>query len=83
MRTENGLSPEIHIKRGIRQGCVLPPCIFNLYTEHLFGAIDTNKGIMIGGTTIHNLRYAADIVPLAAEEDLQEILNEVNRIKNI
>ena len=76
MRTEDGLSPEIHIKRGVRQGC-----LFNLYTENIFGAMNTNKGIKIGGTTINNLRYADDTVLLAeTEEDLQEILNEVNRI---
>ena len=81
MRTEDGLSPEIHIKRGVRQGCVLSPCLFNLYTENIFGAINTNKGIKIGGTTLNNLRYADDTVLLAeTEEDLQEILNEVNRI---
>ena len=81
MRTEDGLSPEIHIKRGVRQGCVLSPCLFNLDTENIFGAINTNKGIEIGGTTIINLRYADDTVPLAeTEEDLQEILNEMNRI---
>ena len=43
--------------------------------------MNTNKGIRIGGTTINNLRYADDTVLLAeTEEDLQEILNEVNRI---
>ena len=78
MRTEDGLSPEIHIKRGVRHGCVLSLCLFNRYTENIFG---TNKGINIGGTTINNLRYADDTVLLAeTEEDLQEILNEVNRI---
>ena len=73
MRTEDGLSPEIRIKRGVRQGCVLSPCLFNLYTENIFGAINTTKGIMIGGTTINNLRYADDTVLLAeTAEDLQE-----------
>ena len=80
MITEDGLSSEIHIKRGVRQGCVLSPCLFNLYTENIFGAINTNKGTTIGGRTINNLRYADDTVLLATEEDLQEILNEVNRI---
>ena len=65
MRTEDGLSPEIHIKRGVRQGCVLSPCLFNLYTENIFGAVYTNKVIKIGGTTINNLRYADDTVLLA------------------
>ena len=67
MRTEYGLSPDIHIKRGVRQGCVLSPCLFNLYTENTFGAININKGIL-GGTTIINLRYANDTVLLAETE---------------
>ena len=49
-----------------------------MYTENIFGAISTNIG---GVTTINNLRYADYTVLLAeTEEDLQEILNEVNRI---
>ena len=81
VRTEDGLSPETHIKRVFRQGCVLSPCLFNLYTENIFGAINTNKDITIGGTTIYSLRHGADTVLLAeTEEDRQEILNEVNSI---
>ena len=60
---------------------MLSPCLFNLYTENIFGAININKDIRIGGTTINNLRYAFDTVLLAeTEEGLQEILNEVNCI---
>ena len=63
---------EIRIKRGLRQVCALSPCLFNMYTENIFGAMNTNKGIHIGGTTINNLRYADDTVLLAkTEEDLQ------------
>ena len=80
-RTEDGLSPEINIKRGLWQGCVLITLSVNMYIKNIFGAMNTNKGIHIGGTTIHNLRYADDTVLLAeTEEDLQEILNEANRI---
>ena len=83
MRTEDGLSPEIHIKKGVRQCCVLSPCLFNMYTENIFGAMDTNKGITIGGTTIKIC-----VTPmimfywLKQRNFLQEILNEVNRIFN-
>ena len=81
IQTENGLSPEIHIKRGVRQGCVLSPCLFNLYTENIFREVGNDKGIKIGGRIINNLRYADDTVLLAeTKEDLQHILNEVNSV---
>ena len=55
-----------------------------LSPKKIFRATNTNKGIDIGGTTMNNLRYADDTVILAVtEEDVQEILNNVNRIGNI
>ncbi len=73
--------PEIHIKRGVRQCCVLSPRLFNMYTENTSEAINTKKGIHIGGATINNLLYADNTVLLAeTEENLQEMLNELNRI---
>ena len=52
--------------------CYHPVCL--IYTEHIFGAINTNKGTTIGGTTINNLRDADETVLLAeTEEDLQEL----------
>ena len=81
MRTEDWLSLEIHINRGVRQGCVLSLCMFNMYTENICGAINTYKGITIGETIIHNLRDTDDTILLAeTEEVLHEILNEVNLI---
>ena len=63
---------------------MISPCLFNLYAENIFGAINTSKGTKIGGTTIYKLRYADDTVLLAeTEEDPQEILNEVNHIGNM
>ena len=60
---------------------MLSPCLFNLYTENIFGAININKGIQIGGTPINHVCCVDDTVLLTeTEEDLQEILNEVNRI---
>ena len=75
--------PEIHIKRGVRQVCVLSHRLFNMYTENIFDAIITKKGIHIGGATINNLLYADNTVLLAeTEEHLQDMLNERNRIGN-
>jgi hypothetical protein len=67
------------IKRGVRQGCVLSPTLFNIYTEMIFREIDNCKGVTIGGINITNLRYADDTVLLAeSEEELQSIVNKVN-----
>lgn len=79
VRLENGLSDEVMIKRGVRQGCVLSPALFNLYTEMIFRAIDDMDGVKIGGLNINNLRYADDTVLIAeTPEQLQEIVNKVN-----
>ena len=47
IRLEKGLSDEIRFKRGVRQGCVLSPCLFNLYTETIFRLIEDSKGVII------------------------------------
>ena len=75
----SGTSGKFEIKRGVRQGCVLSPSLFNLFTEYIFRTLDNNKGINIGGHRISNLRYAYDTVLLAeSEEELQEIVDIVN-----
>ena len=79
IQLENCMSDKIMIKRGVRQGCVLSPCLFNLYTEMIFRHIVDMKGVIVGGRNINNLRYADDTVLLAeSEENLQEIMDEVN-----
>ena len=81
IRLEKSLSNEILIKRGVRQGCVLSPCLFNLYTETIFRHIEDSKGVTFGGTQINNLRYADDTVLLAdSEENLQNTTNKVNEV---
>lgn len=80
IRLERGTSENFEIKRGVRQGCILSPSLFNLYTENIFRSIDnSNLGIKVGGYRINNLRYADDTVLLAEnEEDLQKIVDIIN-----
>ena len=79
VRTEHGLSSEFQIKRGVRQGCVLSPSLFNLYVERIFKAVEDKKGIIVGGLNINNLRYADDTVLISdSEHNVQVLLNAVN-----
>ncbi|GFS16932.1 endonuclease-reverse transcriptase [Elysia marginata] len=69
------LSDEVDIKKGVRQGCVLSPSLFNLYTEYFFREIDDVPGLKKNGENINNLRYADDTVLLAeSENDLQNLV---------
>ena len=79
VRTESGMTSEFKIKKGVRQGCVLSPNLFNLYTEKIFREVEDMKGVNIGGVNINNLRYADDIVLLAeGPMFLQALLTAVN-----
>ena len=76
------MSESLTIKRGVRQGCVLPHSLFNLYTEHIIRQIYELPGVKIGGRNINNLRYADDTVLLLLAEtegDLQKIVDQVKR----
>ena len=76
IKTHNELSPFAAIQRGVRQGCVLSPCLFNLYTEFIFRESDHLPGITIHGQNLNNLRYADDTALIAdSEKNLQEIVS--------
>ena len=65
--------------RVLRQGCVLSPTLFNIYSEKIFEeALESSpKGIKINGETINNIRYADDILA-SSLEDLQTLLEKIN-----
>ena len=65
----------------IHQGCILSPCLFNFYAEHIMrntGLEETQAGIKIAGRNINNLRYADDTTLMAeSEEELKNLLMKV------
>ena len=72
------MSEYTEIHRGVRQGCVLSPYLFNIYTEFIFRESEELTGINIGGKNINNLRYADDTVLMANNnEDLDEVVQVV------
>ena len=77
IRVENDVSDYTPIQRGVRQGCVLSPILFNIYTELIFRQFEELKGTSIGGRNISNLRYVDDTVLLSdTEEGLQKLVTE-------
>ena len=81
VRTGHGTTDWFQTEKGVRQGCILSPCLFNFYAEHIMrnaGLEQTQAGIKIAGRNINNLRYADDTTLMAeSEEELKSILMEV------
>ena len=81
VRTGHGTTDWFQIGKGVHQGCMLSPCLFNLYAEHIMrnaGLEDTQAGIKIAGRNINNLRYADDTTLMAeSEEKLKSLLMKV------
>ena len=70
-RTGHGTTDRFQIRKGVCQGCILSPCLFNLYAEYIMrkaGLEEAQAGIKIAGRNINNLRYADDTTLMAESE---------------
>ena len=77
VRTGHGTTDWFQIAEGVCQGCILSPCLFNLYAEYIMrnaGVEEAQAGIKIAGRNINNLRYAADTTLMAESEEEPESL---------
>ena len=72
VRTGHGTTDWFQIGKGVHQGCILSPCLFNFYAEYIMrntGLEETQAGIKIAGRNINNLRYADDTTLMAESEE--------------
>ena len=72
VRTEHGTADWFQIGKGVRQGCILSPCLFNFYAEYIMrntGLVEAQAEIKIARRNINNLRYADDITIMAESEE--------------
>ena len=78
VRTGHGTTDWFQIGKGVHQGCILSPCLFNLHAEYIMrkaGLVEAQTGIKISGRNIDNLRYTDDTTLMAeSEEDLKSLL---------
>jgi len=80
VRTRHGTTDWFQIGKGVRQGYILSPCLFNLYAEYIMtntGLEEAQAGIKIARRNINNLRYADDTTLMAESEELKSLLMKV------
>ena len=84
VRTGHGTTDWFQIGKGVRQGCILSPFLFNLYAEYIMkntGLDEAQAGIKIAGRNINNLRYADDTTLMAeSKEELKSFLVKVKKL---
>ena len=80
VRVGHGTTDWFQIRKGVRQGCISPPCLFNLYAEYFLrnaGLDEAQARIKIARRNINNLRYADDTTLMAENEELKSLLMKV------
>ena len=78
VRTGRGTTDWFQIGKGVHQGCILSPCLFNLYAEYIMrnpGLEETQAGIKIAGRNINHLRYEDDTTLMAESEEVLKSLS--------
>ena len=83
VRTRHGTMDWFQIGKGVRQGCILSPCLFKLYAEYIMQNVrldETQAEIKIARRNINNLKYADDITLMAeSKEELRSLLMKVKK----
>ena len=83
VRTGHGTTDWFQIGKGVRQGCILSPCLFNFYAEYIMlnARLDeAQAGVKIAGRNIYNLRYADDTIFMAeSKEELKSLLMQMKQ----
>ena len=80
VRTGHGTTDWFQIGKGVHEGCILSPCLFNLYAEYIMrnASLDeAQAGIKIGRRNVNNLRFANDTTLVAESEELKSLLMKV------
>ena len=82
IRTGHRTTDKLQIGKGVCQGCILSPCLFNFCAKYIIrnaGLDEAQAGIKIAGRNINNLRYANDTILMAESKELKSLLMKVRR----
>ena len=80
VRTRHGTTDWFQIRKGVHQGCILSPCLFDFHAEYIMQNArldETQGGIKVAGRNINNLRYAYNTILMAESEELKSLLMKV------